>query len=102
MHICKNKLISSEDIGRHNALDKLIGKSLLNNIDLHDKILLTTGRVSSDILIKTAKSKIPILISHSAPTRFAVKMDKIVNVTLIGFAHGNRMNIYSGEHRLTY
>jgi len=64
--------------------------------------LLTTGRVSSDILIKTAKAKIPILISHSAPTQFAVKMAKIVNVTLIGFALGNRKNIYSGEHRLTY
>lgn len=95
-------LLSTEDIGRHNALDKLIGKSHINNIDLNDKVLLTTGRVSSDILLKAAKAKIPILVSHSAPTDFAIKMAKLINMTLIGFTRGKRMNIYSGEDRLIF
>lgn len=85
-----------EDIGRHNALDKILGKALLKNINLEDKIVLTTGRVSSEIMTKVAKRKIPVLISRSAPTNVAIDMAKELGITLIGFARGQKMNIYNG------
>lgn len=95
-------LFFSEDIGRHNALDKVIGKSLLNHIDFGEIILLTTGRISSDIAIKAAKAGIPVIVSFSAPTNMALEVAKKANITLIGFVRGNRMNIYNGEHRINF
>lgn len=93
-------LLFQEDIGRHNALDKIIGQSILSKLDLGDKILISSGRVSSEMAIKTIKSRIPILVSRSAPTELAINMAKEFNLTLIGFARGNRMNIYSGGERI--
>lgn len=90
----------SEDIGRHNALDKVIGKSIMDGLDLNNKILMTTGRISSDIAVKASKIGIPIIVSHSAPTDMALDIAKSCNMTMIGFARGNRMNIYCGEHRI--
>jgi FdhD protein len=90
----------AEDIGRHNALDKLIGICLKNNLSPDSKIILTSGRLSSDILIKTANAGFPILVSHSAPTDLVVNMAKNINLTIIGFARGNRMNIYCGSNRI--
>ncbi|WP_447413036.1 formate dehydrogenase accessory sulfurtransferase FdhD, partial [Clostridium perfringens] len=84
----------SEDIGRHNAIDKILGKCILNNINRGEKMLFTTGRISSDSIVKTVKAGIPVLVSHSGPTDLAVDMAKSLNLTLIGFARGNRMNIY--------
>jgi len=95
-----NLLIFSEDIGRHNALDKVIGKALMNNIHLDDKLVMTTGRISSDIVIKVAKAGIQTIVSHSAPTTLALSLAKAANITLIGFARGSRMNIYSNSHRI--
>lgn len=95
-----NMLLFSEDIGRHNALDKIIGKALMNNIDLNDKLVMTTGRISSDIVVKVAKAGIPIIVSHSAPTSLALSIAKAANITLIGFARGSRMNIYCNQHRI--
>lgn len=95
-------LFFSEDIGRHNALDKVIGKAIIKNTELNDKLLLTTGRISSDITLKAARAGIPIIVSHSAPTDLAVSIAKASNITMIGFARGNRMNIYGGEERLIF
>lgn len=89
-----------EDIGRHNAIDKIVGKALINGISVSDGILLTSGRISSEILIKTAKLNIPVLVSHSAPTEMAVEIARRVNMTLIGFARGKRFNVYSGGARV--
>jgi len=86
----------SEDIGRHNALDKVIGKALMNNVNLKDKLVMTTGRISSDLIIKAVKAGIPIIVSHSAPTDLALSIAEAANLTVIGFVHGNRMNIYCG------
>ncbi len=100
--VCGNDGINlfSEDIGRHNALDKVIGKALMNNVKLRDKLVMTTGRISSDLIIKAAKAGIPIIVSHSAPTDLALSIAEATNVTVIGFARGNRMNIYCGEERI--
>ncbi|KPU26753.1 formate dehydrogenase [Caloranaerobacter sp. TR13] len=88
-------ILFEEDIGRHNALDKILGRALLDDIDLKDKMILTSGRISSEILIKVAKRQIPVLISRSAPTSLAIDIARELNITLIGFARGKKMNIYS-------
>lgn len=89
-----------EDIGRHNALDKVIGRALIENIDLKNKIILTSGRISSEMIIKVLKQGIPFLLSRSAPTDSAVKIARDRNMTLIAFCRGQRFNIYSGEGRV--
>lgn len=95
--LCNNNeiLIFDEDIGRHNALDKVLGRAFIEEVPLTDKILLVSGRISSEMLIKTAKREIPILVSRSAPTSLAIELARELNITLIGFARGEKMNIYS-------
>jgi len=94
-------LALSEDVARHNAIDKVIGLCLLNNISPKDKIIVVTGRISSEMLSKVAKLEIPILISKSAPTNLAVEMAEKLGVTLVGFVRGKRMNIYTKGERIT-
>jgi FdhD protein len=89
-----------EDVGRHNAVDKLIGRCFLDGIPIGDKILLTSGRISSEILLKAAKQGISVLVSRSAPTDLAVKLGQELGITIIGFVRGSRMNIYCHEHRV--
>ena len=89
-------IVFKEDIGRHNAMDKVLGQALVQNIDIKDKILLTSGRISREILAKVARSQVPIIVSISAPTDLAIEMARELNITLIGFARGEKMNIYSG------
>lgn len=93
-------LIFGEDIGRHNAIDKIYGRCILEGIPIHDKIILTTGRISSEILLKVVKNQIPVIISRSAPTTLAVNLARKLGITVVGFARGKRMNIYSHEERI--
>ncbi len=96
-----NKIeVFAEDIGRHNAIDKIFGECLLKNILTENKIILTSGRISSEILIKVTKRKIPIIISRAAPTDLAVGLAEKMRVTLIGFVRGKRMNIYTHNFRV--
>ena len=95
-------LYFEDDIGRHNALDKILGRAFLDNIDMSDKIVITSGRISSEILIKTAKREIPAIISRSAPTSLAVDMARELNILLIGFARGEKMNIYTNFPSLIF
>ena len=88
-------LIFEEDIGRHNALDKIIGKVFMEDIDVSDKMILTSGRISSEVLIKMAKVGIPIIVSRSAPTNLTLEIAKELNITVIGFVRGDKMNMYS-------
>jgi len=97
----QNVLIFKEDIGRHNAVDKIIGQCVMNDIPMSDRIILTSGRISSEILFKVLKRNIPILISRSAPTNIGVKLATDLGVTLIGFVRGTRMNVYSHSWRIT-
>lgn len=90
-----NILIFEEDIGRHNALDKIFGRALMTDINTADKIVLSSGRISSEMLIKTVKRQIPIVISRAAPTSMAIEIARKLDVSLIGFARGDKMNIYS-------
>jgi FdhD protein len=100
--LCNEKeiLIFKDDIGRHNAVDKVIGEGIISEIDFTDKIILTSGRISSEILLKTNRCKIQIVASFSAPTDQSVRIARELNITLAGFVRGNRMNIYSGEERI--
>lgn len=93
-------LAFSEDIGRHNAVDKVFGQCLLEEIPTKDKILLSSGRISSEMLLKAAKGRIPIIISISAPTDLAVKLANELGVTLIGFVRGKKLNVYANEWRI--
>lgn len=93
-------LFSSEDIGRHNAVDKIVGRCILENISMEDKILLTSGRLSSEIVIKGAKIGFPVIISRSAPTTLSVELAAKLGITLVGFARGRRLNVYTNSHRI--
>ena len=93
-------LVFAEDIGRHNAVDKVLGRCLLDGIAVTDRILVTSGRISSEILFKAAGSGIPVLISKSAPTDMGVDLARELGITLIGFVRGGAMNVYAGRERI--
>ena len=96
----KDILLFSEDIGRHNAVDKLIGKAFLQNVSVENKILFTSGRVTSEIITKAGRNRFPVVISRAAPSCMAVSYAEDMGITLVGFARGNRMNIYSWPNRI--
>ncbi|AQS60147.1 formate dehydrogenase accessory sulfurtransferase FdhD [Desulforamulus ferrireducens] len=89
-----------EDVGRHNAVDKIFGRAFLNQIPLEDKILVFSGRVSSEIVIKVGKMGVPVIISRSAPTDLALEMAEKLGITVVGFAKGERMNVYTHPERI--
>ena len=91
-----------EDIGRHNALDKVLGRALAEDMNLGDKVVLTSGRVSSEMLIKAVKRGVKAVVSRSAPTSLAVHMARELNIALIGFVRGEKMNIYSSFSSLKF
>ena len=92
----------AEDIGRHNAVDKIIGKAFLAGIPVADKILLSSGRISGEIMTKVIRNRIPIMISRTAPTCMSITYAEDHGITLIGFARGNRMNIYTHPQRVVF
>ncbi|OEH85223.1 hypothetical protein BHU72_06350 [Desulfuribacillus stibiiarsenatis] len=94
-------VVYHEDIGRHNAVDKIVGHCVKNNINIEDKVLVTSGRVSSEILLKVAKLDIPMIISKSAPTTLSVRLARELGLTLAGFVRGRRFNIYANGWRIT-
>lgn len=93
-------LAFDEDIGRHNALDKVIGECLMKGIRTRDRILITSGRISSEVLVKAARSGAPIVISKSAPTEASIGLAAELGMTIVGFARGTRMNVYSNVWRI--
>lgn len=102
--LCKHDkpLIYMEDVGRHNAIDKIAGYMFLHNIPADDKIFYTTGRLTSEMVIKCVQMKLPILISRSGFTAWGVELAREVNLTLIGRARGKRFMALSGHERIDY
>ena len=97
-----NILAYVEDVGRHNAVDKIAGWMLLNNIDGRDKIFYTTGRLTSEMVIKSVQMEIPILLSRSGFTESGVSLAKEANLTLVGRMKGKRFMVLSGIDRVIF
>jgi FdhD protein len=89
-----------EDIGRHNTLDKIAGLCLLNQVWPETRILLTTGRISSEMLQKAARLRAPILISRTSPSSLSIEMAERYGITLIGYARRDRFHVYSNAQRV--
>jgi FdhD protein len=92
--------IFREDIGRHNAVDKVIGRGLAEGAEFGRCLLLSSGRISSEILLKAVRCRVPVLVSRAAPTDRSVELARSFNLTLAGFARGSRMNLYASQERI--
>jgi FdhD protein len=93
-------IVVGEDIGRHNAVDKVIGYCFLEEISLKDKIILVSGRLSSEMATKCSRWGIPIVVSRAAPTALAIDIAERRGITMVGFMRGKRLNIYTHPERI--
>jgi FdhD protein len=93
-------LAVARDVGRHNTLDKIWGQCLFQEILTAGKILLTTGRLSSEMVVKSAKMGVPVAVSLNSPTSRAVELGRQLGITLVGYARGSRLSVYTHPERL--
>ncbi len=93
-------VLSRMDIGRHNALDKIYGYCLKNDISIGDKIIVFSGRISSEILLKVAKIGCEVILSKSAPTELALQLAEQLGITTIGFIRNHSLNVYTCPNRI--
>jgi FdhD protein len=93
-------LVVAEDVGRHNTLDKIWGYCLREGIETQERILLTTGRISSEMLGKAARMGVPLVVSRTSPTSLSVALAGAWNITLVGYARRTSMNVYTGQERV--
>jgi FdhD protein len=92
--------LSAEDVGRHNAMDKVIGRALWEKRNFAEMVALLSGRISFEMALKAARAGLPILAAVSAPTTMAIELAQELNLTLAGFARGKNLNIYTHPQRL--
>jgi FdhD protein len=90
-------LVVAEDVGRHNAVDKVKGEALLRGISTTDRILLSTGRISSEMLLKAARMGTPVVASRTSPTEMAVALAEQLGVTVVGYVRPESLNVYAGK-----
>ncbi len=100
IYLLDGTTITAEDIGRHNAIDKVVGKCKLNKLDTTKSVLFVSGRLSSEMVIKAVMHKIPIVVSRTAPTYLGVQTAHKHGISLIGFARGKKMNLYTHQGRI--
>jgi len=93
-------LAVSEDIGRHNALDRVIGSGLRTGVDFSKTFVIVSGRISSEMVRKCLTANIPLIVSRGATTTLAVDIAVKTGLTIVGFARGGKMVIYSHPHRI--
>ena len=93
-------IVSAEDIGRHNTLDKIAGRCLMENIHIPNGLILSTGRISSEMLQKAARLDAAMVVSRTAPSSFAIQMANTLGITLIGYARRERFNVYTHPGRI--
>jgi FdhD protein len=96
----KKLLAVAEDIGRHNTLDKIQGECLLKELPTEDGILLSTGRISTEMLLKAAKMKVPLVVSRHSPTGSAALLARDLGISLVGHARGDCLSVYAHPERL--
>ncbi len=89
-------LVVAEDVGRHNAVDKIKGEALLRSIATEDRILLSTGRISSEMLLKASRMGVPIVASRTSPTEMAVALAEQLGITVCGYVRQDGLNLYAG------
>ena len=90
-------LVVAEDVGRHNAVDKVKGEALRRGIATEDRLLLSTGRVSSEMLLKAARMGVPVVASRTSPTEMAVALAEQLGVTVCGYVRPDGLNVYAGD-----
>lgn len=90
-------LVVAEDVGRHNAVDKIMGEALLRGIPTQDRILLSTGRISSEMLLKAARMQVPLVASRTSPTEMAVSLAEQLGLTVVGYVRPDSLNLYAGN-----
>ena len=95
-------VLEAFDVGRHTAVDKVVGKALLGGVDPGSMALYTTGRISSDVAMKCVRARIPLVISRGAPLTGAIDIARENGLGIVGFLRGGRFNVYAGEDHITF
>jgi FdhD protein len=90
-------LLVAEDVGRHNAIDKIKGEALRRGMPTEDRVLLSTGRISSEMLLKAARMGVPIVASRTSPTEMAVALAEQLGITVCGYVRPDTLNLYAGD-----
>lgn len=93
-------LVVAEDVGRHNTVDRLRGKCLLQELPTEGRVLLSTGRISSEMLNKAARMRVPVVASRTSPTSLSVVLAQAWNITLVGYVRRDSLNVYAGHARI--
>ena len=93
-------LMVVEDVGRHNTIDRIRGKCLMQGLPTAERILLTTGRISSEMLDKAAHMQVPVVVSRTSPTSLSVALAQAWNITLVGYVRRDSLNVYAGQARV--